>query len=100
MPSKVKLSVIFALNDESKKLMEIEQHLHKRVIGQNNAVKSISDALRRSRAGLKDPSKPIGSFLFMGPTGVGKTELAKALSEFMFDDESYMIRVDMSEYIE
>ncbi|MBO99212.1 MAG: Clp protease [Chloroflexi bacterium] len=88
------------LNDESKKLMEIEQHLHKRVIGQNNAVKSISDALRRSRAGLKDPSKPIGSFLFMGPTGVGKTELAKALSEFMFDDESNMIRVDMSEYIE
>ena len=88
------------LNDESKKLMEIEKHLHKRVIGQNNAVKSISDALRRSRAGLKDPSKPIGSFLFMGPTGVGKTELAKALSEFMFDDESNMIRVDMSEYIE
>jgi len=88
------------MNDESKKLMEIEKYLHKRVVGQNNAVKSISDALRRSRAGLKDPSKPIGSFLFMGPTGVGKTELAKALSEFMFDDESNMIRVDMSEYIE
>ena len=88
------------LNDESKKLMKIEKYLHKRVIGQNNAVKSISDALRRSRAGLKDPSKPIGSFLFMGPTGVGKTELAKALSEFMFDDELNMIRVDMSEYVE
>ena len=83
------------LNDESKKLMKIEKYLHKRVIGQNNAVKSISDALRRSRAGLKDPSKPIGSFLFMGPTGVGKTELAKALSEFMFDEELNMIRVDM-----
>ena len=88
------------LNDESKKLMKIEKYLHKRVIGQNNAVKSISDALRRSRAGLKDPTKPIGSFLFMGPTGVGKTELAKALSEFMFDDELNMIRVDMSEYVE
>ena len=88
------------LNDESKKLMKIEKYLHKRVVGQNNAVKSISDALRRSRAGLKDPSKPIGSFLFMGPTGVGKTELAKALSEFMFDDELNMIRVDMSEYVE
>ena len=88
------------LNDESRKLMKIEKYLHKRVIGQNNAVKSISDALRRSRAGLKDPSKPIGSFLFMGPTGVGKTELAKALSEFMFDDELNMIRVDMSEYVE
>jgi ATP-dependent Clp protease ATP-binding subunit ClpC len=88
------------MNDESKKLMKIEKYLHKRVVGQNNAVKSISDALRRSRAGLKDPSKPIGSFLFMGPTGVGKTELAKALSEFMFDDESNMIRIDMSEYIE
>ena len=88
------------LNDESKKVMKIEKYLHKRVIGQNNAVKSISDALRRSRAGLKDPSKPIGSFLFMGPTGVGKTELAKALSEFMFDDELNMIRVDMSEYVE
>ena len=88
------------LNDESKKLMKIEKYLHKRVIGQNNAVKSISDALRRSRAGLKDPSKPIGSFLFMGPTGVGKTELAKALSEFMFDEELNMIRVDMSEYVE
>ena len=88
------------LNDESRKLMKIEKYLHKRVIGQNNAVKLISDALRRSRAGLKDPSKPIGSFLFMGPTGVGKTELAKALSEFMFDDELNMIRVDMSEYVE
>ena len=88
------------LNDESRKLMKIEKYLHKRVIGQNNAVKSISDALRRSRAGLKDPTKPIGSFLFMGPTGVGKTELAKALSEFMFDDELNMIRVDMSEYVE
>ena len=88
------------LNDESRKLMKIEKYLHKRVIGQDNAVKLISDALRRSRAGLKDPSKPIGSFLFMGPTGVGKTELAKALSEFMFDDELNMIRVDMSEYVE
>ena len=88
------------LNDESKKLMKIEKYLHKRVVGQNNAVKSISDALRRSRAGLKDPSKPIGRFLFMGATGVGRTELAKALSEFMFDDELNMIRVDMSEYVE
>jgi len=78
----------------------MEDRLHARVIGQNEAVTAVSNAVRRSRAGLKDPSRPIGSFIFMGPTGVGKTELARALAEFLFDDENAMVRIDMSEYME
>tara|TARA_B100000941_G_scaffold35381_2_gene21116 strand:- start:13625 stop:16144 length:2520 start_codon:yes stop_codon:yes gene_type:complete len=85
---------------EANKLLKLEERLHERVIGQTNAVESISNAIRRSRAGLQDPTKPIGSFIFLGPTGVGKTELAKSLAEFLFDDENSMIRVDMSEYKE
>ena len=78
----------------------MEDILHKRVIGQNEAVGVVSDSIRRARSGLKDPKRPIGTFLFLGPTGVGKTELAKALSEFMFQDEDALIRIDMSEYME
>ena len=85
---------------EQQKLLEMETKLHGRVIGQDEAVVAVSDAVRRARAGLQDPNRPIGSFLFLGPTGVGKTELAKALAEFLFDDESAMIRIDMSEYME
>lgn len=86
--------------DENKKLKNLEKDLHKRVIGQNEAVEAVSKAIRRGRVGLKDPKRPIGSFLFLGPTGVGKTELAKAISESLFGDENAMIRVDMSEYME
>src|SRR5688500_7167068 len=78
----------------------MEERLHERVIGQDEAVEAVSNALRRSRAGLQDPNRPIGTFLFMGPTGVGKTELARALAEFMFDSEQAMVRIDMSEYME
>lgn len=85
---------------ESEKLLHLEELLHKRVIGQEEAVKSIARAVRRARVGLKDPKRPIGSFIFLGPTGVGKTELSKALSESMFGDENNMIRIDMSEYME
>ncbi|WP_446898035.1 ATP-dependent Clp protease ATP-binding subunit [Clostridium sp. LBM24168] len=85
---------------ESEKLLKLEDILHKRVIGQEDAVKSISRAVRRARVGLKDPNRPIGSFIFLGPTGVGKTELSKALAEAMFGDENNMIRIDMSEYME
>ncbi len=85
---------------EGEKLLRMEEQLHKRVIGQQQAIAALSDAIRRARAGLKDPSRPIGSFIFLGPTGVGKTELAKALSEYLFDDEDAMIRLDMSEYQE
>jgi ATP-dependent Clp protease ATP-binding subunit ClpB len=85
---------------EQLKLLRMEENLHARVIGQHKAVVAVSDAVRRSRAGLQDPNRPIGSFLFLGPTGVGKTELAKALAEFLFDDEDAMIRIDMSEYME
>ncbi|MDF2503731.1 ATP-dependent Clp protease ATP-binding subunit [Clostridium sp.] len=85
---------------ESEKLLKLEEILHKRVIGQNEAVKSVSRAVRRARVGLKDPKRPIGSFIFLGPTGVGKTELSKALAEAMFGDESSIIRIDMSEYME
>jgi len=88
------------MESEREKLLGLEELLHKRVIGQDEAVKRVSEAVIRSRAGIKDPSKPIGSFLFLGPTGVGKTELAKALSEALFDDEKNMIRIDMSEYME
>ncbi|WPB72931.1 ATP-dependent Clp protease ATP-binding subunit [Archangium violaceum] len=86
--------------DERRKLMYLEQRLHERVIGQDEAIRALSQAIRRARAGLKDPNKPIGSFLFLGPTGVGKTELAKALAELMFGDEKALIRFDMSEYME
>ena len=86
--------------DENKKLKNLEKELHKRVIGQNEAVEAVSKAIRRGRVGLKDPKRPIGSFLFLGPTGVGKTELSKALAENLFGDEKSMIRIDMSEYME
>ena len=84
------------LEGEADKLLQMEERLHDRVIGQDEAIVALSDAIRRARAGLKDPRRPIGSFIFLGPTGVGKTELAKALAEFMFDDEDALIRVDMS----
>ena len=86
--------------DETERLRNLESNLHKRVIGQNEAVEAVSKAIRRSRVGLKDPNRPIGSFLFLGPTGVGKTELSKALAECLFGDENAMIRIDMSEYME
>ncbi|GMQ86073.1 MAG: ATP-dependent chaperone ClpB [Acidimicrobiia bacterium] len=88
------------MEGEVEKLVHLEEHLHNRVVGQDEAVASVSNAIRRSRAGLSDPHRPIGSFLFLGPTGVGKTELARALAEFLFDDERAMVRVDMSEYME
>jgi ATP-dependent Clp protease ATP-binding subunit ClpB len=88
------------LEGEVQKLLHLEEQLHNRVIGQDEAIEVVSNAVRRARAGLKDPNRPIGSFLFLGPTGVGKTELAKALAEFLFDDEAAMIRIDMSEYQE
>ena len=85
---------------EADRLMEMEERLHDRVIGQNTAIEALSDAIRRSRSGLSDPKRPIGSFIFLGPTGVGKTELAKALAQFLFDDEENMVRIDMSEFQE
>jgi ATP-dependent Clp protease ATP-binding subunit ClpB len=88
------------LEGEVAKLVHMEERLHQRVIGQDEAVESVSNALRRSRAGLSDPDRPIGNFLFLGPTGVGKTELARALAEFMFDSQDAMVRIDMSEYME
>ncbi|MFK8281997.1 ATP-dependent chaperone ClpB [Capnocytophaga cynodegmi] len=88
------------LQGEREKLLKLENELHKRVVGQEEAIEAISDAIRRSKAGLQDPKKPIGSFLFLGTTGVGKTELAKALAEYLFDDENAMTRIDMSEYQE
>jgi ATP-dependent Clp protease ATP-binding subunit ClpB len=88
------------LEGESQKLLRMEEELGKRVVGQHEAVREVSDAVRRARAGISDPNRPTGSFLFLGPTGVGKTELAKALAEFLFDDERAMIRIDMSEYSE
>jgi ATP-dependent Clp protease ATP-binding subunit ClpC len=88
------------METEAAKLLKMEERLHERIIGQNEAIHAISDAIRRARSGLKDPSRPIGSFIFIGPSGVGKTELAKALAWFMFDDEESLVRVDMSEYRE
>ncbi|MEJ7892648.1 MAG: ATP-dependent chaperone ClpB [Solirubrobacteraceae bacterium] len=88
------------LEGEMKKLIQMEDRLHERVVGQGEAVEAVANALRRSRAGLSDPDRPIGTFLFLGPTGVGKTELARALAEFMFDDDQAMVRIDMSEYME
>ena len=88
------------MESEVHKLVHMEENLHARVVGQDAAVEAVSNALRRSRAGLQDPDRPIGTFLFIGPTGVGKTELARALAEFMFDSEDAMVRIDMSEYME
>ncbi len=88
------------LEGERKKLLQLGEHLHKRLIGQEEAVQAVADAVIRARSGLKDPKRPIGSFIFLGPTGVGKTELGRALAEFLFDDENNMIRLDMSEYME
>ena len=88
------------MEGEIEKLVHMEERLHERVIGQDEAVSAVASALRRSRAGLQDPDRPIGTFLFLGPTGVGKTELARALAEFMFDTQDAMIRIDMSEYME
>ncbi len=88
------------VESEKQKLLNMEEILHKRLVGQDEAVETVSDAIRRARSGLKDPKRPIGTFLFLGPTGVGKTELAKSLAEFMFNDEDALIRIDMSEYME
>ncbi len=88
------------LEGETQKLLHMEENLHKRVVGQDEAIRVVSNAVRRARAGLQDPNRPIGSFIFLGPTGVGKTELARALAEFLFDDERAMVRIDMSEYQE
>ena len=88
------------MQGENEKLLHMEEYLGKRVIGQKDAIRAVSDAVRRSRAGISDPNRPTGSFLFLGPTGVGKTELAKALADFLFDDEKAMVRIDMSEYME
>ncbi|MEQ9370222.1 MAG: ATP-dependent chaperone ClpB [Coleofasciculus chthonoplastes F3-SA18-01] len=88
------------LESERQKLLQLEGHLHKRVIGQGEAVEAVAAAIRRARAGMKDPGRPIGSFLFLGPTGVGKTELARALAQFLFDSEDALVRIDMSEYME
>ena len=88
------------LEGEIQKLLKMEERLHQRVVGQEEAIRAVANAIRRARAGLQDPNRPLGSFIFLGPTGVGKTELARALAEFMFDDEHAMIRIDMSEYQE
>jgi ATP-dependent Clp protease ATP-binding subunit ClpB len=88
------------MEGEVEKLIRMEDRLHARIVGQDEAVRAVSNAIRRSRAGIQDPNRPLGSFLFLGPTGVGKTELARALAEFLFDDEHSMIRIDMSEYME
>ena len=85
---------------ERNKTLHLDEQLHKRVVGQDEGVEKVTEAIIRSKAGIKDPTKPIGSFLFLGPTGVGKTELAKALAESLFDDENNMVRIDMSEYME
>ena len=94
------IPVVKMLQSEREKLLKLEDELHKRVVGQEEAIVAVSDAVRRSRAGLQNPQKPIGTFLFLGTTGVGKTELAKALAEYLFDDENAMTRIDMSEYQE
>jgi ATP-dependent Clp protease ATP-binding subunit ClpB len=95
-----RIPVTKLLEGETQKLLKMEERLHARVIGQDDAVRAVSAAVRRARAGLQDPNRPLGSFIFLGPTGVGKTELARALAEFLFDDERAMIRIDMSEYME
>src|SRR5207342_3278575 len=94
------IPVVRLMEGEMAKLLHLEEALHRRVVGQGEAVSAVANAIRRSRAGLSDPMRPIGSFLFLGPTGVGKTELARALAEYLFDDERAMVRIDMSEYQE
>jgi ATP-dependent Clp protease ATP-binding subunit ClpB len=88
------------MESEREKLVKMEERLEKRVVGQDEAIEAVANAVRRSRSGLQDPNRPIGSFIFLGPTGVGKTETARALAEFLFDDENAMVRIDMSEYME
>ena len=88
------------LEAEQDRLTHLEDHLHERVVNQNEAITAVSNAVRRSRAGLQDPDRPVGSFIFLGPTGVGKTELARTLAEFLFDSEQAMVRLDMSEFME
>lgn len=88
------------MEGEREKLLKMEERLSRRVVGQETGIIAVANAVRRARSGLQDPNRPIGSFIFMGPTGVGKTELARALAEFLFDDEQYMVRIDMSEYME
>jgi ATP-dependent Clp protease ATP-binding subunit ClpB len=88
------------MEGEVQKLMQMEDRLHRRVVGQHEAIVAVSNAIRRARAGLQDPNRPLGSFIFLGPTGVGKTELARSLAEFLFDDDQAMVRIDMSEYQE
>jgi ATP-dependent Clp protease ATP-binding subunit ClpB len=88
------------MEGEVQKLLKMEERLHHRVVGQDEAIEAVSNAIRRARAGLQDPNRPLGSFIFLGPTGVGKTELARALAEFLFDDEHSLVRIDMSEYQE
>jgi ATP-dependent Clp protease ATP-binding subunit ClpB len=95
-----KIPVSRMLESEREKLLKMEDRIHQRVVGQDEAVTAVSNAIRRGRAGLAEENKPIGSFIFLGPTGVGKTELARALAEFLFDDENAMVRIDMSEYME
>ena len=94
------IPVVQLTKEESERLLNMEQVLHERVIGQDEAVSAIARAIRRGRVGLKDPKRPVGSFIFLGPTGVGKTELCKALAQAMFGDENAMLRLDMSEYME
>ena len=94
------IPVVKLAEEETQKLLRMELDLAKRVVGQDEAVAAVSRAVRRNRVGLRDPKRPIGSFIFLGPTGVGKTELARALAAFLFDDEDALIRVDMSEYME
>jgi len=94
------IPVLRLMEGEKEKLLKMEDRLEQRVVGQEKGINSVSNAVRRARSGLQDPNRPIGSFIFMGPTGVGKTELARALAEFLFDDEQYMVRIDMSEYME
>ena len=94
------IPVVQLTKEESERLLNLEKELHERVVGQNEAVSSVAKAIRRGRVGLKDPKRPIGSFIFLGPTGVGKTELCKALAAAMFGDENAMLRIDMSEYME
>ena len=100
----MKASIIYdnskSLEEEKEKLLNLEENMKKRVIGQDQAIKLVSDAIIKSRSGIKDPNRPIGSFIFLGPTGVGKTEIARTLAYELFDDEKHMIRIDMSEYME
>src|SRR5438128_10942392 len=88
------------MEGEVHKLVHMEEGLHQRMVDQDEAVAAVANAVRRARAGLSDPNRPIGSFLFLGPTGVGKTELARSLADFLFDDETHIVRIDMSEYME